>query len=76
VLLTGSDRLIYCIVKLFYRSVMNTFIRQRSQYKNTNTKAQTYLDDAKHMYKIQTTKLQKAATPEDHLFKKSWNSYS
>jgi len=55
---------------------MNTFIRQRSQYKNTNTKAQTYLDDAKHIYKIQTTKLQKAATPEDHLFKKSWNSYS
>ena len=31
---------------------MNTFIRQRRQHKNTNTKALTYLDNTKHIYKI------------------------
>jgi len=44
---------------------------KKAAEKNTNTKAQTYLDD-KNIYieGIHTTELQTTAKPEDHLFKK------
>jgi len=44
--------------------------------KEGNIKAQTYLDNTKHIYKIDRlmTELQKTATPKDQLFEKLENS--